>query len=136
MTSSDKGHALCDFTKLLGRVLMSLMFISAGWGKIAGYAGAQQYMESAGVPGAVLPLVILAELGGGLAILFGFLTRWAALGLAVFCLLAAFLFHYMPGDQAQMTNFMKNITIAGGFFILACAGAGRVSLDHLWHRNK
>ena len=128
--------ALCDFGKLLGRVLMSLMFISAGWSKIAGYAGTQAYMESAGVPGALLPLVIIAELGGGLAILFGFLTRWAALGLAIFCLASAWLFHYVPGDQAQMISFMKNITIAGGFFILACAGAGNLSIDHWLRRNK
>ncbi|AOS96337.1 Inner membrane protein YqjF [Microbulbifer aggregans] len=128
--------ALCDFGKLLGRVLMSLIFISAGWSKIAGYAGTQAYMESAGVPGALLPLVIIAELGGGLAILFGFLTRWAALGLAIFCLASAWLFHYVPGDQAQMISFMKNITIAGGFFILACAGGGNLSVDHWLRRNK
>ncbi|WP_237068176.1 DoxX family protein [Microbulbifer guangxiensis] len=127
---------LCDLTQLLGRVLMSLMFISAGWSKIVGYAGTQAYMESAGVPGALLPLVIIAELGGGLAVLFGFLTRWAALGLALFCLASAWLFHNVPGDQAQMINFMKNVTIAGGFFILACAGAGKLSVDHWLRRNK
>lgn len=126
----------CDITKLLGRLLMSLMFISAGWSKIAGYAGTQAYMESAGVPGALLPLVIIAELGGGLAILFGFLSRWAALGLALFCLASAWLFHYVPGDQAQMISFMKNITIAGGFLILAGSGPGNLSLDHWLRRNK
>ncbi|MFC6633824.1 DoxX family protein [Microbulbifer taiwanensis] len=120
----------CDLTKLLGRVLMSLMFITAGWNKIGGYAGTQSYMESAGVPGLLLPLVILVELGGGLAILLGLFTRWAALALALFCLASAVLFHYVPDDQGQMISFMKNITIAGGFFILACAGAGRLSLDH------
>ncbi|SEA17400.1 DoxX family protein [Microbulbifer marinus] len=120
----------CDLGKLLGRVLMSLMFITAGWNKIGGYEGTQAYMESAGVPGILLPLVILVELGGGLAILLGFFTRWSALALALFCLASAFLFHYVPGDQGQMISFMKNITIAGGFFILACAGAGKLSLDH------
>lgn len=126
----------CDLTKLVGRVLMSLIFISAGWSKVGGYEATQGYMESMGVPGAVLPLVILAELGGGLAILFGFLTRWAALGLSLFCLLSAFLFHYAPGDQGQMINFMKNITIAGGFLFVACAGAGKFSVDHMFRRNK
>jgi len=120
----------CDLTKLLGRALMSLMFISAGWNKIGGYADTQGYMESAGVPGLLLPLVILVELGGGLAILLGFFTRWAALALALFSLASAWLFHYVPDDQMQMINFMKNITIAGGFLILACAGAGKMSLDH------
>ncbi|SHF30515.1 putative oxidoreductase [Microbulbifer donghaiensis] len=120
----------CDLGKLLGRVLMSLIFISAGWSKIGGYEGTQGYMESAGVPGILLPLVILVELGGGLAVLLGFFTRWAALALAVFCFASAALFHYVPGDQAQMISFMKNITIAGGFLILACAGAGKLSLDN------
>ena len=127
---------LCDTGKLIGRFLLSVMFIVAGWSKVGGYAGTQAYMESAGVPGILLPLVILAELGGGLAILFGFLTRWAALGLAVFCLLSAWIFHNVPGDQTQQIMFMKNVTIAGGFLILSCAGAGRFSLDHLFSRNK
>ncbi|SDK41594.1 DoxX family protein [Microbulbifer yueqingensis] len=126
---------LCDSTKLLGRVLMSWMFIAAGWSKIGGYEGTQAYMESAGVAGWLLPLVIVAELGGGLAVLFGFLTRWAALGLALFSVASALLFHYVPGDQAQMISFMKNITIAGGFLILSCTGAGRFSVDHMFSRT-
>ncbi|HAH13327.1 MAG TPA: hypothetical protein DCL47_07665, partial [Pantoea agglomerans] len=64
-----------DVGLLLARILMPILFITAGWGKITGYAGTQQYMEAMGVPGFMLPLVILLEFGGGLAILFGFLTR-------------------------------------------------------------
>lgn len=127
---------LCDWSKLLGRALMAVMFVLAGWNKIGGYADTQGYMESAGVPGGLLPLVILVELGAGLAVLFGFLTRWAALLLALFTLATAALFHYVPDDQMQMINFMKNITIAGGFIILACAGPGRLSLDHMLKREK
>jgi putative oxidoreductase len=127
---------LCNLTKLLGRVLLALPFIIAGWGKIGGFSGTQAFMESAGVPGILLPLVILVELVGGLAVLLGWLTRWWALALALFCLASAWLFHWVPGDQMQMTNFMKNLAIAGGFFILACAGAGKFSLDHLLKRNK
>ena len=59
---------------LLGRLGLSLIFILSGWGKIAAYAGTQQYMDAAGVPGALLPLVIALELGGGLAILAGVAT--------------------------------------------------------------
>ncbi|WP_250461642.1 DoxX family protein [Microbulbifer litoralis] len=125
----------CDLTKLLGRLLIAAIFIQAGWNKIGGYESTQGYMESMGVPGMLLPLVILVELGGGLAVLFGFLTRWAALGLALFSLLTALLFHYQPDDQGQMINFMKNVSIAGGFLILTCAGAGRISLDHLLRRK-
>jgi putative oxidoreductase len=116
---------------LAGRTTLSLMFIAAGAGKIAGYAATQQYMESVGVPGALLPLVILAEVGGGLALLTGTLTRFAALGLALFSLVAGALFHMDFADQNQMTHFMKNLTIAGGLLVLATAGPGRFSIDAL-----
>ena len=114
----------------IGRVLMAVMFIQAGISKIFGYAGAQGYMEAAGVPGALLPLVILLEAGGGLALLLGFFTRWLALAFAGFCVLAALLFHLHPDDQMQMISFMKNITIAGGFLVLAGAGPGALALDN------
>ena len=113
----------------LGRVLMSIMFIQAGVSKIFGYAGAQGYMEAHGVAGMLLPLVILTEVGGGLCILLGLFTRWAAIALAGFCLLAAIFFHWQPSDQMQMINFMKNITIAGGFLVLAGSGPGALALD-------
>lgn len=80
-----------DSGLLLARVLMTILFITAGWGKITAYAGTAQYMQAMGVPGFLLPLVILLELGGGLAILFGFLTRFTALFTAGFTLLTAFL---------------------------------------------
>jgi putative oxidoreductase len=114
----------------IGRVLMAVMFIQAGISKIFGYAGAQGYMEAAGVPGALLPLVILVEAGCGLGVLLGLFTRWSALLLAGFCVLAALLFHLQPDDQMQMISFMKNITIAGGFLVLAGAGPGALALDN------
>lgn len=114
----------------IGRVLMSVIFIQAGINKMFGYAGAQGYMEAAGVPGALLPLVILLEAGGGLALLLGFFTRWLALAFAGFCVLAALLFHLHPDDQMQMISFMKNITIAGGFLVLAGAGPGALAMDN------
>jgi putative oxidoreductase len=115
---------------LAGRFGLSLIFILSGVAKLgAGYAGTQGYMEAMGVPGALLPLVIAAEIGGGLAILAGALTRWAAVGLAVFSVASAFLFHFDLGDQGQFINFMKNIAIAGGFLVLAAHGAGKFSVD-------
>ena len=87
---------------LIGRVVLSIIFIQAGWNKIFGYAGTAEYMQAVGLPGALLPLVILTELGGGLLILLGLFTRWAALALAGFCLLSGWLFHYQPGDMAQI----------------------------------
>ena len=118
----------------LGRVIMSIMFIQAGIGKMFGYADTQGYMEAHGVPGMLLPLVLLAEAGGGLCVLLGLFTRYAAIVLAGFCVLAAIFFHWHPDDQMQMINFMKNITIAGGFLVLAGAGPGEFALDNRFRR--
>ena len=114
----------------IGRVLMAVIFIQAGINKMFGYAGSQAYMEAHGVPGMLLPLVILLEAGGGLALLLGFFTRWTALALAGFCVLAGLLFHLKPDDQMQMISFIKNLTIAGGFLVLAGAGPGALALDN------
>lgn len=113
----------------LGRVLLSLIFIVAGAEKIFNYAGSQQYMESAGLPGILLPAAIVLELGGGLAILAGFMTRWVALALAGFSLATAVLFHLDFGNQMQTIMLMKNLAIAGGFLALAAAGPGAFALD-------
>lgn len=114
---------------LLGRLGLALIFIISGWGKIAGYAATQGYMEAMGVPGMLLPLVIALELGGGLAILAGVFTRWVSLALAGFSVVAALIFHTHLGDQVQQIMFLKNIAIAGGFLALAANGAGPLSID-------
>lgn len=112
---------------LIARVLMAYIFLVAGWGKITGYAATVGYMESMGVPGALLPLTILVEFGGGLALLFGFQARFAAFGLGVFSIITAFIFH--DGTQDSI-NFMKNFSMAGGLFFLMLHGAGKFSIDH------
>jgi len=114
---------------LLGRFGLGLIFIISGWGKITGYAGTQQFMEAMGVPGAVLPLVILLELGGGLAIASGLFTRWVALGMAAFSVATAAVFHANFADPAQAISFWKNVSMAGGFLVLAAHGAGAYSID-------
>lgn len=114
---------------IAGRVLLAHIFVLSGYGKIAGYAGTQAYMSAKGVPGELLPLVILGELGGGIAIVAGFMTRWVALALALFCVASAILFHLEPGNQGQMINFMKNFAMAGGFLLLAQTGAPYFSMD-------
>jgi putative oxidoreductase len=114
---------------LIARLMLAHMFVLAGVGKITGYAGTQGYMESMGVPGALLPLVILLELGGGLALIIGFLTRWVALALAAFCVASALIFHMNWSDQMQMIIFMKNVALAGGFLLLYVQGAGAYSVD-------
>lgn len=122
-------------TTFAGRIALALIFVLSGAGKLAAYAGTQQYMESVGVPGALLPLVILAELGGGLALVAGLLTRVSATGLALFSVVAAGLFHADFADQNQMIHFLKNIAMAGGLLVLAAHGAGRFSLDALLARR-
>ncbi len=114
----------------VGRVLIAAMFVVSGLGKIFGYQGTAGYMEAMGVPGVLLPLVILLEVGGGLAIIAGWKTRPVAFALAGFCILSALIFHADFSDQAQMTNFMKNISLAGGFLFLVANGAGAYSLDN------
>lgn len=117
------------FLNLAGRILLAHIFVISGYGKIAGYAGTQAYMAAKGVPGELLPLVILLELGGGLALIAGFMTRWAALGLALFCVASGLMFHLEPGNQGQMINLMKNFAMAGGFLLLAQVGASAPSID-------
>jgi putative oxidoreductase len=111
------------------RVLASAIFIVAVYGKLgAGYAGTQAYMASVGVSGAMLPLVIVLELGGGLALLFGFQTRLVAFLLAGFCIISGMIFH-SGADQMQQIMFMKNLAMAGGLLAFTVFGAGRPSLD-------
>jgi putative oxidoreductase len=121
---------------LAARILLALIFITSGWAKIGGFDGTVGYIASKGLPlpQVIAALTIVIELGAGLAVLFGWLTRWAALALGVFTLLAAFIFHAywsMPAEQVMMQqiNFMKNLAIAGGMLALAAYGAGAWSID-------
>jgi putative oxidoreductase len=115
--------------ELLGRLLLGHIFLLAGINKISGYEGTQGYMDAMGVPGGLLPLVIILEIAGGLAVIIGFKTKWAAYALAVFTVVAGIIFHSDFADQMQMILFMKNISIAGGLLLLAVHGSGVFSLD-------
>ena len=117
---------------LVARAMLAYIFIIEGLGKISGYAGVAQYMQGHGVASALLPLVIATELGGGLLILIGFLTRWAAIALLGFCLLTAILFH---SSADQVIEMQKNVAMAGGFLVLAVVGAGAWSAD-AWRRGR
>ena len=119
-----------------GRLLLALIFIIAGAQKITGYSGTQAYMEMMGVPGALLPLVILIELGGGIALALGWQARLVAFLLAGFSLLSGLLFHFIPSlglegmeAQAQMISFMKNVSIAGGMLMVVSFGAGSFTVQ-------
>jgi putative oxidoreductase len=113
---------------LAGRILIAVMFLIAGLGKISGYAGTQGYMESMGVPGALLPLVIALEVLGAVAIIVGYRARLVAAALAGFTLASGLIFHG-GDDQTQQILLMKNLAIAGGFLFLVARGAGDWSLD-------
>lgn len=111
---------------LAGRALMAYLFIIAGWNKISGYAGTAAYMESQGIPGSLVYLVILLEFGGGLALLIGYQTRIVAFFLALFCIVSGLIFH---GAPEEATSLMKNLAMAGGFIYILVQGAGKFSMD-------
>src|SRR5574337_167459 len=124
-----------NFSLLVGRFGLSLIFILSGVGKLMAYQATAKLLVAHGLPSGLLPLVIFAELGGGLAVLCGLWTRWAAAGLFVFTLLTAAVFHNNLADHDQWINFMKNLAIAGGFLVLAAHGAGGLSID-AWRRRR
>jgi len=116
---------------VVARLLMAQLFIISGWQKLTGFSGTEGYFASMGIPmaGVVTPLVILIELGGGLALLAGFKTRWVAAVLALFTVGSALVAHTNFADSGQAINFMKNLSIAGGFLLFVKYGAGPVSID-------
>jgi|TARA_B110000908_G_C10105465_1_gene380575 putative oxidoreductase len=123
-------NTLHTFAAPTGRFFLAIMFFMSGLTKISQYSGTQGYMEAMGVPGFLLPLVILTEAVGGLAIILGWKTKYVAFALAGFSVISAVLFHADFSNQAEMTNFMKNIAIAGGFLTLFVHGPGAFSLDN------
>ncbi len=120
---------------LLARIMLALLFVIEGWSKIPNYSGTVEYMGHYGVPGILLPLVIITELGGGLLVAVGYQTRIAAFALAGFCVLTAMLFHGVLSDPNEFIQFYKDIAMAGGFLALAAFGAGEWSFDALFARQ-
>ncbi len=114
---------------LVARILIAHIFLLSGLSKLGTYADTQAYMGAMGISGILLPLVIALEIGGGLALIVGFLTRWAALALAGFCIVGAVIFHHNFADQMQMIMFMKDFAMAGGLLLLYVHGAGPFSID-------
>ena len=126
---SGRNRTLDKFSELAGRVLLALLFLLSGLGKIGAYGATAGYMAAMGVPGALLPAVIATEVLGAIAIIIGWQTRVVAFMLAGFSLISALIFHRNLADQIQMIMFFKNIVIAGGFLLLVANGAGRLSID-------
>jgi len=125
-----------DTMALVGRALLALLFIPAGFAKIAGFAGVVGYIASKGVPmpQVCAAIAVAAELGLGLLLLVGWQARWAALGLALFVFVITPIFHAfwaVPPEQVmqQQQTFFKNMAAAGGLLMVAAFGAGRFSVD-------
>ena len=114
---------------LAGRCLLALLFLVEAWVKLNGYAGALAYTQKFGIPGFMLPGAIALELIGGLLIVIGWQTRRAAIALAGFCLIAAFVFHTNFSQSNEVLHFLKDLAIAGGFLLLAVNGPGEWSVD-------
>jgi putative oxidoreductase len=128
---------------LVGRILMGAIFIVAGIEKLMGPSGTIGYMQKAGVPnaGALVWVAAVAELLGGLSLVLGFLTRIGAIGLVVYLAIISIVMHNFwaaPADQvqAQMVNFMKNVAIMGGMFMVIAMGPGRFSLDYAMRKPR
>lgn len=127
---------LSDLGILIGRIMLSLLFLTSGWPKLTGFSQTVDQMAMLGMPSATgaAVAVVIAELGGAVCVMLGLYTRLAAAGLAVFTLLATYFVHlywtYPPDAQmAQSIQFWKNIAITGGFIILAGVGGGRFALS-------
>ena len=118
-----------DLIDLISRVLISLLFLLNGYFKIINYDGTIEWMESYGVPGIFLTPAIILEITAPILIIIGYNTRLAASLLAGFCIATAFVFHTDFSNQMQITSFLKNIALAGGFLIIAINGARKFSLD-------
>ncbi|MCO5072647.1 MAG: DoxX family protein [Rhizobiaceae bacterium] len=130
-TSAPATSTTGSAAVLAGRVLLSVLFIAAGFGKLTAISGTAQWFGSMGLPAptVVAVLVGLLEFFGGLAVLVGFYSRAAAIALAVFTIAASLLAHTDFSDMTQTLFFQKNLGIAGGFLLLAVFGPGAYAIN-------
>ena len=126
------------FGILIGRILLVLIFLQSGIGKIGNFEGTAKYMASFGMPYANFFLVgaILFELVGSIAVILGYFTRFGALLILIFLVPTTLIFHNNFADQVQMIMFMKNVSMFGGCLILLSQGPGRLSIDYLLRGKK
>ena len=114
---------------LIGRILISGIFLLSGFNKIGNYEGTLGWMESFGLPGYLLMPAIVLEIIAPILIIIGYKTKIAAAALSIFCIVTALIFHNNLSDQMQFIAFMKNIALAGGFLFLVVNGAKGYSID-------
>ena len=120
---------MINILDLFGRILITFLFFLNGVFKIYNYEGSVGWMESFGVPGVLLIPAIILEIICPILIVIGYKTKIAASLLCLFCISTAFIFHNEFTDQMQLTSFLKNIALAGGFLFLIVNGAKGYSLD-------
>lgn len=130
-TTARPGTSASDVAALAGRILLAAIFVLSGLSKVAAPAGTIGYIASAGLPlpQVGLAIAVIVELGGGLALVAGFRTRFVAAILALFSLATALAFHNHLADQNQFIHFFKNVAMAGGLLQVVAFGAGRFALD-------
>ena len=116
--------------EILGRLLLSAIFLINGIGKIFNYEGTIQYMEIFDVPGYLIIPAITVEILFPILLILGYYTKFSALVLSLFTLALAVIFHTDFSNQMQLMSFLKNIAIAGGFLIIFVYGPGKYSIDH------
>ena len=119
-----------QIVEILGRVLLSAIFLINGIGKIFNYEGTIQYMENFDVPGYLIIPAITVEILFPILLILGYYTKFSALVLSLFTLVLAVIFHTDFSNQMQLMSFLKNIAIAGGFLIIFVYGPGKYSIDH------
>ena len=129
VTRESPANTAKNVAEVAGRSFLAVLFVLSGLSKIGAYTATAAYMSSVGVPSFLLPVVIVTEVLGALAIVLGWQTRITALLLAGYSLLTALVFHTNFADQIEMIMFLKNVSIAGGFLLLVVHGAGPLSLD-------
>ena len=120
---------MANILDLLGRILISALFLLSGVFKISNYDGSVDWMESFGIPEMLIIPAIILEVIGPILIIIGYKVRIAAGFLSLFCILTAIIFHNDFSDQMQFTSFLKNISLAGGFLFIVANGTKDFSIE-------
>lgn len=138
MKGGESMEWVRSFGSLIGRILLILIFLNSGIGKIGNFEGTAQYMAKFGMPYTSFFLfgAIVLELLGSVTIMLGYFTRFGALLLIIFLIPTTLIFHTDFSDQTQVIMFMKNVSMLGGCFLILSFGAGRFSLDYLFKGRK
>ena len=122
---------MANILDLLGRIFISLLFLINGYFKVANYDETLEWMEGYNVPGILLFPAIILEFAAPILIIVGYKTKIVAFLLAAFCMTTALIFHTDFSSQIQITSFLKNIALAGGFLLIVVNGAKKYSLDNI-----